>query len=87
MKTLLPILLIAALPMGCAKTQLKLGDAKLQTSTFGNNRKFGALEYRRSKDGAVVLRIEGYESDQVQALKAGLEAGLEAAAQAASPTP
>lgn len=86
MKTILPLLVLAALAAGCAKTQLKLGDAKLQTSTFGNNRKFGALEYRKSKDGAVVLRIEGYESDQVQALKAGLEAGLEAA-KATAPTP
>lgn len=84
MKITLLLTALIALTPGCADIRGDLKTGKFTVNSRLTNRKFGVIEWRM---GTNYFRVEGYESDQVQALKAGIEAGIAAAAKAAKPTP
>lgn len=82
MKTSSILLTILLTIPACTNVSGDLRTGKFTIRSGLTNRKFGAIEWRM---GTNYFRIEGYESDQVQALKAGLDAGLKVAAQAIKP--
>jgi hypothetical protein len=84
MKRLLILALLAVLAPGCADIRGDLKTGKFTVNSRLTNRKFGVIEWRM---GTTYFRVEGYESDQVQALKAGLDAGIAAAAKTIKPPP
>lgn len=74
--------IVAASGTGCSKISLDVKKGTATVHSFGVNRKFRAIELQQ---GTNSFRVEGFESDQVQALRLGLEAGAAAAMKAIKP--
>lgn len=78
-----PIALVAAIGIltACTSRTFTLPDGSpiYKSHRFGNRESIKRVEYR-SKDGSVFI-MEGYGSDQVEAIAAGVEAGARGAVQ------
>ncbi len=75
-------LMAVAAGIGCSRITLDVKKGTATVRSFGVNRKFKAIELHQ---GTNSFRVEGFESDQVQALRVGIDAGMAAALKAIKP--
>jgi len=78
------LLIIPLLLVGCATRTVTLPDGSVlyKSSRFGNKEQIKRLEFRHGSD---VFILEGYSSDQVEALGVVTKAAVEAAISSAKP--
>lgn len=82
---LLTFFLVSFLVAGCTTIHYKESGAEFSKTTFGTQLEVAKFTVDRDPAGRITFNLEGYKSDQVQAIEATAKGVAEGLAQGAKP--